>query len=224
MTDVISGTPTEFEFECSSDTTLSNLIYHTGHSYSELELDRYYFIGPEFGMFSNELPYLQVNNRVLWNVQYEEAKVVDFVQTHGLKQNDKIYFSVGMIQAGGPGIKLIMDLWKECYPILDQFATTVAILGFTVKFSTWLKIICGFSKRKTPPTAFFDFITRKDTWNPHELASMLRLNSSEARHLLKGLGYEWDKNTMLYCKTAITEELIKGIQEINCFQVGNLSG
>jgi|GEM_PF-2841318 len=136
------------------------------------------------------------------------------ISENGIENNDVIQILTAT-QAGGGGdvacycIESIYMLWNSFYPYLDQINT---ILGITVPmlgFGMWVNK--KFSKKYTPKQ-FTEKITDKELWNYHELALKLDISDDEAKKLLKGFGYKWNRNFSLYCKTDKTVDIIKKVK------------
>jgi len=109
-------------------------------------------------------------------------------------------------QAGGFDI---LELWNTFYPYLDQIGTVLGIVGSTIGFGIWTKK--RFSKEYTPKQ-FTEKITDKEFWNYHELALKLGVSDEEAKMLLKGFGYTWNRYFSLYRKTDRTAEIIAKVK------------
>lgn len=104
------------------------------------------------------------------------------------------------------------QLWQEIYPYLDQLGTIIEITGAVIGVGTWIKNRFGHG---CTPRQFTGIITDKEFWNPHELALSLDITDDEAKNLLKGFGYKWDKHFSLFCKTNQTVEIIEKINFSN---------
>ena len=103
----------------------------------------------------------------------------------------------------------IVEFWNAIYPYLDQVGTVMGITGGTIGFGMWIKK--RFEKKYTPKQ-FVNKVTEKELWNAHELALTLNITDDEAKNLLKGFGYKWDRKYSLYVKTDKTVEIIEKMQ------------
>jgi len=130
------------------------------------------------------------------------------VRANGIKDNDTIQ-TLTSTQAGGY-IREIIELWNEFYPYLDQIGTMLGIAGAAFGFGAWVK--SKFGKSHTP-REFTQIITDKELWNVHELAITLNITDDEAKKLLLGFGYKWNRQYSLYCKTDKTVEIIEKIRK-----------
>jgi hypothetical protein len=99
-----------------------------------------------------------------------------------------------------------VQLWQDIYPYLDQIGTVITMAGAAVGVGTWIKK--KFSREFTPKQ-LTDIVTDKEFWNTHELALKLNITNEEAKKLLKGYGYKWERHYALFYKTDKTVEIIK---------------
>jgi hypothetical protein len=108
---------------------------------------------------------------------------------NGIKNSD-IILTVLSTKAGGFDI---VQLWDSIYPYLDQIGTVAGLLGSGIGFGLWIKN--KFSKTSTPDT-FIDILTQKELWNVHECALLFQIEDDEAKKLLKGFGYKWNRKLL----------------------------
>jgi len=120
--------------------------------------------------------------------------------------NESIIQLVIATQAGGFDV---MELWNAFYPHLDQIGTILGIAGSMLGFGVWVKKRFG---NKYTPKQFTEKITDKELWNYHELALKLEISDDEAKRLLKGYGYSWNRHFSLYCKTDRTVAIIEKVK------------
>lgn len=101
-------------------------------------------------------------------------------------------------------------LWENIYPYLDYIGTLLGVVGGTIGFGRWLK---RKFEHKHPPKELFSFVINSGTWSSLELASKLNITQEEAKNILKGFGYEWDKTARLYKRTDRTYAIINLLKE-----------
>jgi len=128
------------------------------------------------------------------------------VRDNNIRDNDTIQTLIAT-QAGGCDI---IELWNEIYPYLDQIGTMLGIAGAAIGFGAWLK---GKFGKSHPPKLITDVVTDKELWNVHELAITLDITDEDAKKVLIGFGYKWDRRYSLYYKTDKTVEIIEKIRK-----------
>lgn len=102
------------------------------------------------------------------------------------------------------------ELWCHIYPYLDCVGTIFGVVGGTVGFGKWLK---SKFEHKQSPCELLSFVTDSNTWSSLELASDLNITQEEAKNILKGFGYEWNKSEKLYYRTDRTYAIINLLEE-----------
>ncbi len=130
------------------------------------------------------------------------------VYENGIQENDTIQILIPT--AAGGDIDYVIDLWQTIYPFLDQVGTVLGITGSAIGFGLWIKN--KFSHKYTP-SSFIEKIMSKELWNVHELSLKLNIPDDDAKKLLKGFGYKWDKRLSLYVKTDKTVEILEAINK-----------
>ena len=83
--------------------------------------------------------------------------------------------------------------------------------GF-LSFGKWLRYRF---KKKVEPNILIDFIISHESWNHFEFAKLLKISPNNAKNLLRGFGYKWNKNTQLYCKRVFSCPCTLRVQEQN---------
>lgn len=101
-------------------------------------------------------------------------------------------------------------MWQSIYLFLDQLGTIVEVTGSIIGLGAWIK---NKFNHKYTPNQFVQFVTSKELWNTHELAIKLSVSDKEAKDLLKGFGYKWNKEFSLYIKTDRTVEIMENIEK-----------
>lgn len=130
------------------------------------------------------------------------------VLENGIANNDTIV-TVLSTQAGC-GFVSFTTLWQSIYPYLDQLGTVLGIAGTAVGIGVWIKR--KFSQRYSPDE-FISLVTSKELWNSHELSMKLAITNEEAKDLLKGLGYKWNRTFAMFVKTDRTIEILEAIND-----------
>lgn len=106
---------------------------------------------------------------------------------------------------------LLEDLWTHVYPVLDQIGTVMGVSCGVIGFGNWLM---NKFKDKYKPSDLIGTILANDTWNHFELSNILGLNEKDTKNILKGLGYEWNSHTQLYCASERTQEVFHKLYTI----------
>lgn len=107
----------------------------------------------------------------------------------------------------------IGNWWEKAYPVIVQIASitgavtgTAAIATAPVAFIKWLRNKLQ-SKQKKNEYTWIKFILSKDEWNISALSEELGLSANEVKGILKGFGYRWSAEKMLYVSTEETQKL-----------------
>lgn len=181
----------EMTAEIDSDTTIGQL-------FTVGDLSEYYPLSGDYSFNSTFLPFVvNSQDKIDWDVSYDEAKVVDFIRTHNIKDSI-INVKSGYVQAGGPGFKDLLEVWQLLYPIIDGFVT-VADLGIIAGGAgSWVYSLFKNHKSKHTPHSQFDFLFSRDRWSSAELAEKLDISHDDAKNLLMLFKYEYDKSSMQY--------------------------
>lgn len=209
------GEPIEFVSSVDNDTTLQQLFDNAGQSYADLS--EYYYLSGPLSFNSKYLPFIiNPSGKVYWNVSYQDARVIDFISTHGIEDN-MITAKIGHTQAGGPGLKSLLDIWHSIYPVIDQFGTTVGFLVALTQAGKWIHSLIG--RNDTPPQAQFDLIYSKGEWNLSELSRLLDIDKEDVAKLLEVFGYSFDKNKKVFVQQPISLELREKLSRINVLDI-----
>jgi len=106
----------------------------------------------------------------------------------------------------------IADWWAQAYPIIAQTASvTGAVTGIAViasapfVFIKWVRKKFQ-SKKGKDEYICIQYVLKKDAWNVSELSESLSISNEQAKDLLRGIGFVWNRHKMLYVSTEITEK------------------
>ncbi len=107
----------------------------------------------------------------------------------------------------------IKEWWEQAYPIIEHISTiTGAITGVAaittapIAFINWMRSRLQKNRNKSE-YEWIKSILEKDEWNVSILAEKLYLSEGDTEQLLKGFGYIWDANQMMYVATESTYKL-----------------
>jgi len=167
------------------------------------------------------LPYIMQDNHIRWYLKYNEVKVIEFLDTHNIKNNEIIGCFINndlktnliidnIINA--LDFKTIERTWVLVYPILEQILTTASAIKLLVSAHKFLKKKFG---EKVSSINFFEFITSKNSWKKLELASCLEISPDRAKEILKLCGYKWDSHCKAYLSTNETIQFSNKLNEIH---------
>lgn len=205
----------EFVSYYDSNTTLQQLFDDADQPYADLS--EYYYLSGAFSFNERKLPFIiNSNGKIDWNIYFQDAKVIDFISTHGVK-NNLIISKIGYPQLGGPGFKDLIDIWNAIYPILDQFVTVIG-LG-TLFINSGKRVHSLFYGKDVAPQNYFDLIYLREKWNHFELAKLLDINSEDAKQLLKIFGYSYDKSMLMFVQQPVSLELREKLSKINVHDI-----
>lgn len=103
--------------------------------------------------------------------------------------------------------------WTRAYPIIELIAaTTGAVTGVatiataTFSFIKWVRDKLRERQGKNE-YAWIRLILNEEEWNVSTLAQKLDLTEDETKKILKGFGYIWSPQKMIYISTNITDKL-----------------
>ena len=191
-------------------TTIQELLEES-HPFADLSL--YYSLSKAFCFNEHFFPYIVTkNNELIWNVAYKDARVIDFFNTHQIVDGI-IFAEIGIVQAGGIGLKEIVELWRESQVFYYNIAVYITICSVVPKIINTIKGF--FINRGIPPQSVFDFIYSKDEWNHHELSEYLGIDKQHTKDILNGLGYEWNNSRKTYVKQSIAFEIQDKFSKVN---------
>lgn len=103
--------------------------------------------------------------------------------------------------------------WKQAYPVIEQIATvTGAITGVAaitttpLVFIKWMRGKLQERKNKDEYT-WVKLILNSEEWTVSSLSEKLDLSEDDTKKMLKGFGYKWNPQKMLYVSTESTQKL-----------------
>lgn len=205
----------EFVTNFDNDTTLEEIFESAGHPYADLS--EYYYLSGAFSFNTRSLPFIiNSSGRIDWNISYQEAKIIDFIATHHIK-NNVITAKIGLIQTGGAGSIDLIDIWNLVYPVLDQIKTIFELGAASITMGKWVHSL--FHNKDIPPQSYFDLIFSRSNWNHFDLAELIDISPDNARNLLKAFGYIYDKNKHMYVQQSSSLELREKISKINVLKI-----
>ena len=176
------------------------------------DFSEYYAFSSMLSRIDASLPFLISDGQLLYDVPFNQAKVVDFVKTFGL-DGKVIELDTGYPMAGGPGLVSLKQIWESAKPILEGIAIFCSIGGLSVP--ELIKWFCTlFQKRERTPHTCFDIIYSRTMWNHHELASLLEIEVDRTKKLLQVFGFEYDQQKGIYVQSENVEEINKKLTNI----------
>lgn len=154
---------------------------------------------------------LETNNVIL----YKGDKILSdnlTIEESGVESGDVITIHTQAACAGYFDLLFLLeDLWPHVYPVLDQIGTIMGVSCGVIGFGKWLM---NKFQNKYKPSDLIGIILADDTWNHFELSNILGLNKKDTKYILKGLGYEWNSHTQLYCASERTQEVFRKLYTI----------
>lgn len=148
--------------------------------------DRYY--GKTAVMFEHQmLPYILVKEEYYeWNVPYSQARIGDFIRTHGIDSWNPLYIEVN--NAGGSGFfGSLYQSWIALKPILDEIGRIILVKDLIL----FVYNSFGKAKSKKPSQEeFYRFIVSKNQWDLKELSIRLSCDEEILNNLLLAFGFE----------------------------------
>ncbi len=203
----------QFSLEIDEFTTLQMLIEKADYSLGDVS--DYYHFSKVWAHNNFIVPYLFTRNGLMYDVAYEDVRVIDFLNTHHIT-NGTLRITTGYAQAGGPGFLDLAEIWDSTYPILEQLSVILGITGLSLQsFISGIKWLCNhFRKEERTPQCCFDIVYSRKRWNHYELASYLDIPADNAKHLLRALGYEYDKKQTQYIQAKQVTAIKKRLKSI----------
>lgn len=200
-------------FEISENATIQELLQLSEYE-ENADLSSYY---PLSGFLWGEkfFPFLFVDGKVLYDVSFQDAKVIDFINTHNITDNT-IRVTIEFPLAGGAGGCELLDIWNNIYPTLAQISVILSITGFSLSgLFRFLKKY--FMKKKQPPQVCFGIVFSRKQWNSSELGALIDIPSDKAKELLKLCGYGYDKKQMQYVQGEHSEEIKEKLMNVRIY-------
>ena len=216
VTHAMENSTNDLTVEINETTTIPDLFDMVNIPWGDFS-DYYRYSGMYY--FNREtLPFLLVDKQIQYDVAFTDARIIDFIDTHQIDVgNDKLRILTGYPMAGGLGAPDIIALWIQAYPILEQIAVAFTILDYSMKIIKSIGKI--FEHRRKAPNTVFDIIYTRAQWNPNELAELLQLEPEYIKHLLKALGYVYDRKKMAYVQSECIDDIrnkLNNIPPIDC--------
>lgn len=180
-----------------------------------IKKETYYKIQDIIG--ADNLPYIETNTRILWNINCLEIRIVDFLKTHNIPGNSmEILYSPPHIEPIQQSAFLSADFikiaWDNFYHYLDQ--TTAASGLFSKSEDSVYDLLKNKFQNITTPAAIFNFVLSKNEWRVPKLAKHLRMRSEDAESFLRGLHYSDDSHQDIFTKTAASNEVFNKLIQI----------
>ncbi|MBQ2643177.1 MAG: hypothetical protein IJF94_05175 [Eubacterium sp.] len=153
-------------------------------------------------MVYGKMPYVLVDGKLQWDVQFRDVTVRQFINTYNIVDG-KINVKTGYPAVSGAGLAMVDDVWN-CFlnDILPAIISICEIINATdVIKRSFVSLRNKLKKEQNKdvfPDAITDAIYRKNAWNHYELSEELDNEVEDAKNLLKGLGYSWDRTRLLF--------------------------
>lgn len=208
-----------FEFIAKPDDPLSVILHKTiersGSMSGDLVLpqtDTELFGVPYFGMpYEGCLPHVISKGKIVWDPEYSDVAIKDFVDSYQLKKPYLIEVEVDIPAAGGPGFAPLEEVWNSLQIILND-PKTALLVSLSIPFFSWLKK--RLKGKTTTPYRFLGFIYSRRRWKISELEKYLEENQDTVKQLLLGLGFKWKKKKKLFVKTRKARRLEQKLSNI----------
>lgn len=100
----------------------------------------------------------------------------------------------------------LLSLWNDAYPYLDQLGTGVTLGGGAWAIGMWARGVFG---TRFTPNRFASSLTHREQWDVDDLTRELAISPDEAKGLLKGFGYVYNRRLGKYQKSNRTDEIVK---------------
>ncbi len=220
VTNIVDEIPQTFPVEVtvSERATIQELLDTAG--YGTADLSDYYSLSGVFAWNDFHCPYLFSHGKALYNVPYSAARLQDFYDTFDICDST-LRIVYGYPQAGGPGNLSIEEIWdglcllcRDVFPYLNVLAIFCTVFGFSVR-DIFRRMVAPFIKKGVPPHTVEDILSSREQWNHRELAALLDIPEKNARQLLRGFGYRYDRHKMLYVPGELSAKIRKGIKYLD---------
>lgn len=147
-----------------------------------------------------------------YEVLSPQGELIDLVvKPHGtLAENGIVDGSTILLASldatGTRDLASLLSLWNDVYPYLDQLGTGVTLSGGGFAIGTWARRVFG---TRLTPNRFASSLTHREQWNVDDLTRELAISPDEAKGLLKGFGYVYNRRLNKYQKSNRTDEIVK---------------
>ena len=99
----------------------------------------------------------------------------------------------------------IAKWWAQAYPIIEIIAIKV-LAESAFSFIKWIRGNLKASNANSEHI-WLQTVLAEDSWNVSQLCDKLSMSKDQAKRMLQGFGYIWDRSKMLYVATEETENL-----------------
>lgn len=176
------------EVEYDSDTNLAMLCKENQEGCRYLTFSQYYSLDERDLMtFGRVFPYIRKEERIEWNVPYEEVTVEDFFRTHE-PDNYEIHVEINGVAGWSPDMfSMSVHSWLVLKTVLEAAGyviTAIELIQIIIK-------IFGRKKERIPGVhSFRTFILSRDFWDAKELSDLLHTDEILIFMILETFGYE----------------------------------
>lgn len=152
--------------------------------------DRYYG-RTELTSLGRMFPYILRDDVYVWNVPYSDLSIQEFLDTHGLTEQDMIEVEVDNVGSAG---EMLLRLYQEWVSFAEIAGLVVDQIGRGMTVYSVLKwLYCSFGKKKeSKPKVreFYQFLVSRNRWNVKVLAKRLSTDETFLKAMLEAVGFE----------------------------------
>ena len=135
-----------------------------------------YYDDPQLRTWSEIYPYIIRNNKVEWNVPFDEVTVEDFIATHKIKENDPIRVNIGGGIGGlGGDYFQFVDWLSVIAPAFDALKDNMNIIAATLTITQAFK---GRNGLWVNPREARDYFRSRKQWKEQELIDETGLSNN----------------------------------------------
>lgn len=201
----------EYSFEFIEESTLFDIKSFLKVEKDLIDFPEYYDHPTQVYYFDQIIPYIEINNKVYFDVDLDKVKVVDFINTYNIKDEIKLDYNFSAMGGGALhfSLEIIKVLLKVCGIIADIKGTSDFIEELNKRLLNHKGLTNKGFKNNHNSFSIFNYIYSSNNWNHFVLAEKLNLNKDITKDLLKISGYSWDNSKKLFI---ITEDKKKEYQ------------
>lgn len=164
-----------------------------------------YYDDPQLRTWSEVYPYIIRNNKVEWDVPFDEVTVEDFITTHKIKENDPIRVNIGGGIGGlGGDFFQFVDWLSVIVPAFDALKDNLDLIAATLTITQAFK---GRNGLVVNPREARDYFRSREQWKEQELIDEAGLSSNyEIAGIMDYSEFKKDKDNTYVRQTCSLEK------------------
>lgn len=206
----------EYILKYDEQTTIEDMKKILNIENYNINFSKYHYQPVNTYLIEQIIPYIEINKKIYFDVDVSKVKIVDIINTFKLK--DVLEFDYNINGIGGGYV--VLEILKNVVEAAETFITIKEVTEFVRNINKRLlkdkEITNKKFLKKHNSFSIFCYIYSENNWNHYILAEKMNIDSSEAKNLLKILGYKWNNSKRIYSITE--EEKENQMEKISCIE------